>query len=293
LNAANSAASVALAAFDNATALTSQIEPFLPTEGTGVVDGQFDRLLKQGSLPNAGIPLMIGNVENEGNYFVPAIPGLQNPVNFSLPLFESLVKFGFPNDTATAILQNYDSLFAINTMDVDGLRDALGQLVTLTNWQCPLQQLLGIAQNQSTFSSLYSYRFDRAYPFSSNLPSSCLPGNPSGVDHTCHAEDVPSVFGTLNVIGRNLNSTDLGYLQYVVDSWSSFIRQRNPSPDVAYLMARGRGYEQTLAYTQQVPFEVFPSIHHFDAPPNNTGLVYPQQCDVLAKAGFLYDGING
>lgn len=45
---------------------TSAVEPFLPVIGTGVVDGLFVDLIRDGNLPSAGKPLLIGNVQDEG-----------------------------------------------------------------------------------------------------------------------------------------------------------------------------------------------------------------------------------
>lgn len=53
-------------AYSQAPLLISAVEPWLPTFGTGVIDGVFNQLLSNGNLPSAGIPLMIGNMQNEG-----------------------------------------------------------------------------------------------------------------------------------------------------------------------------------------------------------------------------------
>ena len=45
---------------------TSAMEPLLPVIGTGVIDGFAPDLIQAGSLPSAGIPLMIGNLRDEG-----------------------------------------------------------------------------------------------------------------------------------------------------------------------------------------------------------------------------------
>jgi hypothetical protein len=57
---------VAQVAFSQAGALVSQVEPFLPVVGTGVVDGLTDQLIKNGRLPGAGKPFLVGNMRDEG-----------------------------------------------------------------------------------------------------------------------------------------------------------------------------------------------------------------------------------
>lgn len=52
--------------YSQAPLLIAAVEPWLPTVGTGVIDGLFNRLVQSGSLPSAGISLMIGNMQDEG-----------------------------------------------------------------------------------------------------------------------------------------------------------------------------------------------------------------------------------
>ena len=271
--------------YDNATSLTSAVEPFIPTVGTGVIDGQFKPLLESGKLPSAGIPLMIGNCRDEADLFLAVVPQLANPLPASVPLLDEILAVAFPPKVYAAIVAN-QSVFALNTSDSDALRDDLGNIVTLDTWQCPLQSLLTTASSQKTFSSLYSYRFDYAPVISPYLPAICLPNNQTGIDHVCHSEDVPVVFGLANIAGIPQSAADLQYTRFVMDSWGSFFRSYDPNVAPAYLQARGYNY------TQSVAFDQFPSIFHYALELNSTGLVYTEQCSVLEGAGFLYDMVN-
>jgi hypothetical protein len=115
-----------------------------------------------------------------------------NPVPALPSLLDILLSSSFDNDTAAAI-QAYDTnLFAFNTSNPDALRTLAAELVTLDTWQCPLQQVLNVSNQQSTFSSLYSFRFDRGMSQSQAtiaLPQSCSAESVSGVDRVCHSED--------------------------------------------------------------------------------------------------------
>lgn len=64
-NAITGAAVVAMDAYAQLKQLTSATEPVLPVIGTGVVDGLFVKLIQEGKLPSAGIPLMMGNTRDE------------------------------------------------------------------------------------------------------------------------------------------------------------------------------------------------------------------------------------
>ena len=52
--------------YSQAPTLIAAVEPWLPTIGTGIIDNLFSRLVQNGNLPSAGIPLMIGNMQDEG-----------------------------------------------------------------------------------------------------------------------------------------------------------------------------------------------------------------------------------
>lgn len=60
-------AAEALRLYSNATAVTSAVEPIAPMVDAeaGVINGQFLDLLQNGNLPNAGIPVMMGNTHDE------------------------------------------------------------------------------------------------------------------------------------------------------------------------------------------------------------------------------------
>lgn len=66
LYSAMTTASIAVqTAYAQTGVLVSAVEPFLPVIGTGVVDGLTNVLIRNGQLPSAGKPFLIGNMRDE------------------------------------------------------------------------------------------------------------------------------------------------------------------------------------------------------------------------------------
>lgn len=100
------------------------MEAVLPVVGTGIVDGLWNELLSAGTLPSAGIDLMIGNMEDEGvsadeqssmcgplnclwqTLFVDSVPQLQSPVPYLDPILQAILPAAFDNATINAINSN-------------------------------------------------------------------------------------------------------------------------------------------------------------------------------------------
>ena len=59
-------AAPALRAYSQAPTFVASLGPWYPTAGTGIIDGLATSLIAEGSLPSAGIPFMIGTVQDEG-----------------------------------------------------------------------------------------------------------------------------------------------------------------------------------------------------------------------------------
>lgn len=88
------------------------VEPYLPVVGTGVVDGLFVNLVRNGTLPSRGIPLMIGNTQNEGVLFVDSVPALASPLPFSNSTLNFILPNGFDPSTVAAIQSNLSAVSA-------------------------------------------------------------------------------------------------------------------------------------------------------------------------------------
>ncbi|OKP05002.1 Para-nitrobenzyl esterase [Penicillium subrubescens] len=100
------------------------------------------------------------------------------------------------------------------------------------------------------FPEVFFYEFNRTYPvpeWSPNPPlcqapvSSDYPnGDPRREYFKCHSGELYYVFG--NVVRQGLplrDEFDLPFQQFVLDSWASFARSFNPTPDTKYTKARG------------------------------------------------------
>ncbi|KAL4898344.1 Alpha/Beta hydrolase protein [Aspergillus ambiguus] len=106
------------------------------------------------------------------------------------------------------------------------------------------------------FPDVYFYEFNRSYQmagYSPNPPLCEAPrtaelpaGDPSKEYFKCHSGELFYVFGNLRRQGLALRDEfDLPFSQFVLDSWASFARTGNPSPDEELLAARG--YSNTKA----------------------------------------------
>ncbi|KII88136.1 hypothetical protein PLICRDRAFT_53990 [Plicaturopsis crispa FD-325 SS-3] len=299
VSAASNASAQANAVFDPSSTILESSEPFRPVVGgaaSGVVDDQLAYELGNSTLPGR-VPLLIGTVRDEATMFVENPKRIVVPQSNSTELYEEYITKALGNQTAELVINS--GLFPMNTSDPNGVANGLSQILTLQQYECPIQEFITAAHNASTFPKVYAYRFDKGVAATSAWPDACRsPDNISGVQRICHAMDLTEVFGTSNIVGNPFGDLNvLTYNQYVSDTWISFIREYDPNPSADYLNARGRSYETTLAYVAQTPLQPFdPSsaqaIHHFDAPPSSSGLEAADQCALFAKAGSLVDHID-
>lgn len=106
------------------------------------------------------------------------------------------------------------------------------------------------ASRTHIFPDIYYYEFNRSYQmpgWSPNAPVCNAPitdefpnGDPSQEYFKCHSGELFYVFGSFRRQGLPFRDEfDLPYGQYVLDSWASFARVARPTPDLAFLKARG------------------------------------------------------
>ncbi|TKA53944.1 hypothetical protein B0A55_12750, partial [Friedmanniomyces simplex] len=103
-----------------------------------------------------------------------------------------------------------------------------------------------------TLPEIYYYQFNRSYqiPYWPPPPNKALcnappdaahpGGNPDSEYFKCHSGDLTTIFGTWrrwSLPERDENDTP--FTQFIIDSWSSWVRTWNPNPDPAYLQVRG------------------------------------------------------
>lgn len=65
-------------------------------------------------------------------------------------------------------------------------------------------------------------------------------GDPSAEYFKCHAGDLANTFGNIARVGFPFrDENDVPFMQLITDYWTSFARNLDPNPDMAYLEVRG------------------------------------------------------
>jgi carboxylesterase type B len=209
-----------------------------------VVDGTY---LTAPHLPlNAGprlpINLMMGLTRDDGAPFL-SFPSTTNPTAY-------LASAGFSVPPP--------ALFPVNPTTGNATLDlytAASRLATDGIFRCAANQATAHAALASgRLDKLWYYEFDRTYqtkgwpgtnvcdpPVTASRPH----GDPQGAYLRCHSGELYYVFGNLHRQGLPMrDGGDLGFEQFVLDSFVAFMRGGDPNPDGGWL--RARGYEGTL-----------------------------------------------
>lgn len=124
------------------------------------------------------------------------------------------------------------------------------RVATDAMFRCLGQSTAVVGSENGVFPMLYAYEFDRAYQISEwspNPPTCDAPvtdahphGDTSKPYFKCHSGELYYVFGTLIRQGRHpRDQDDVPFSQYIVDTWSSFARTKDPNLNAAFLHARG------------------------------------------------------
>lgn len=263
--------------------------------GLPVVDGTFltsDSLpLKAGS-SKLNIPILAGIMRDDGAGVI-TYPTSTN-------LSAVLTSQAFPTDVvlnSSAFPVPYD---ALTTQSVFNLTSRLS---TDIQFRCLGQSTAYVAAKNSIFEKYYAYEFDRAYQiaWSPNPPACEAPitpahpfGDPNGQYYKCHSGDLFLVFGTTTSQGRvPRDEDDIPFSQFIVDSWSAFARTGNPTPDAAFLNARG--FTNTSMYVAKggkwdpVGGGNTTPVRILDANVRNEGWREVEQCDVLGQGLEYFD----
>ena len=170
-------------------------------------------------------------------------------------------------------------------------------------FRCLGQSTTYTAAKNDIFKSVYAYEFDRAYQiaeWSPNPPACEAPitpshpfGDPNAPFYKCHSGELYSVFGTTVRQGRPpRDDVDVPFSQYIVDTWTAFARTGKPTPDAAFLSARGfanttmfveAGGEWTQVGESDKPIRVL------DTRVRNEGWREVEQCEVLGQGLGYFD----
>jgi carboxylesterase type B len=214
-----------------------------------VVDGSFlptsSLPLSPGS-PSIPIPILAGITHSDGAPFI------------SYPTTTNLTSILEAERFPIAPILAAPSVFPIpyNAPTTQSLFNLTARISTDAQFRCLAQSTAHIAAQNSIFEKVYAYEFDRSYQiaWSPNPPTCEAPvtpdrpfGDPRAPYYQCHSGDLMLVFGTVVSEGRvPRDEDDVPFSQFVLDTWAAFARTGNPTPDAAFLAARG--FVNTTAY---------------------------------------------
>lgn len=226
-----------------------QLDPFILANVTTparflVVDGTYlvhDELELTGQGPAAKVPVMLGFMRDDGAAFVNVYPLPNETVSDSLQANGFNLSDISPLSTFPEPASSNETLNVFNTTAL---------ITTDSEFRCLDEATAYSAVKHYVFSSVYFYEFNRSYQlsgYSPNYPVCEAPltadypyGDPSAEYFKCHSGELYYVFGNILFNGLPLrDENDVPFSQFVVDTWSAFARSGNPTPDVAYLEARG------------------------------------------------------
>ncbi|KAF4571495.1 type-B carboxylesterase/lipase family protein [Pleurotus pulmonarius] len=224
-----------------------------------VVDGTFltsDGLQLSGKAPGvSNVPTMWGWMAFDGAPFIGFPKDGQT-------LTQALTSLFVTNETVAEEIAQSSNLFPIpstanHTLDIFNITS---RITTDLEFRCLDQATVFAAVRNDVFKSVHMYQFDRSYQtpgFSPNPPTCEAPitashpfGDPSLPYLQCHSGELYYVFGTLGQFPLPFrDDDDLGFNQFILDSWASFARTFDPNPSESFLQARG--FEGTLLRVRQ------------------------------------------
>jgi hypothetical protein len=221
----------------------------------------------------------------------------------STNISEVLTSQGFP---AAAILDSTAFPIPSNVNSTLALFNLTSRLTTDAQFRCLSQSTSSAAAKNSVFKKVYAYEFDRAYQlerYSPNPPACEAPvtpdhpfGDPTAPFYKCHSGELYAVFGTTVRQGRPIrDQDDVPFSQYIVDTWSAFARTGDPTPDSAYLSARG--FTNTTTYvaaagTWNPVGKTDTPIRVLDVLPRNERWRELEQCEILGQPLTYYEALQ-
>ncbi|KAL4911828.1 Alpha/Beta hydrolase protein [Aspergillus aurantiobrunneus] len=273
------------------------IEPILPMvddSGSGVIDDQFHTLLATNRLPNH-VPTMFSTVSDEADFFIsqfiPDLGSAQVGLN-------TLLGITFPPGLAASLVNS--TAFPTNLTQPDSVRITGADVLTHSEWTCPLSYLLRNG-GAASFPTLYSVEITDGHAQDHASPDICHPNHIYNA--TCHANDILPAWGTLNSktvdVDPYYGATDLLHSQLLNDVFGAFFRTYDPNPDVEMLRLRGPAYAATYEVfgnrgyriTQHDPEE--DSLWSLGMPPSraeNPGLT--NKCAAFEDYGFTFENVR-
>jgi carboxylesterase type B len=207
-----------------------------------VVDGEYlqsSELDLKDPQSTARVPLMLGTTRDDGAAMI-GYPTAEQTIQ------QFLNVSGLPSTVAPS------QVFPVPSGSNQTLNvfNTTARVATDGMFRCVDQATAYAGYNNKIFPEIFFYEFNRTYQmpgWSPNPPLCQAPvtkdypyGDPSQEYFKCHSGELYYVFG--NLLRQSLpfrDEFDLPFQQFVLDSWASFARTFNPTPDVKYTKARG------------------------------------------------------
>ncbi|KAK0818597.1 hypothetical protein LTR75_002510 [Friedmanniomyces endolithicus] len=225
----NASALVGLAAVANNVVVdgTYVVTPAITFNGTGHVNK---------------VPLLMGTMRDEGG----SLDTVVQTTNLSLSLAKNLLP--------VAPVVDNPSVFPLPgsgnvTLDIYNVTTRVS---TDASFYCLDVATAYAVAKTHTLPEMYYYQFNRSYqiPYWPPPPNKALcnappdaahpGGNPDAEYFKCHSGDLTTIFGTWRRWGLpERDENDTPFTQFIIDSWSSWVRTWNPNPDPALLKVRG------------------------------------------------------
>ncbi|KAJ5897507.1 Carboxylesterase type B [Penicillium tannophilum] len=207
-----------------------------------VVDGEY-LLAPELGLTNpkttANVPLLLGTTRDDGAAFI-AYPSDN----------ETIQEFLNASDLPSNVVPSPVFPIPSGTNHTLDIFNTSARICTDGVFRCIDQATAYAGLKNHIFPSIFFYEFNRTYQmpgWSPNPPLCQAPitpefpyGDPSMEYFKCHSGELYYVFGNILRVGLPLRDDfDLPFEQYVLDSWASFARSADPTPDLRFLEARG------------------------------------------------------
>lgn len=207
-----------------------------------VVDGEYiqaPELDLTNPKTTANVPLLLGTTRDDGAAFI-AYPSDN----------ETIQEFLNASDLPSNVVPSPIFPIPSGTNHTLEIFNTSARICTDGVFRCIDQATAYAGLKNHIFPSIFFYEFNRTYQmpgWSPNPPLCQAPitpefpyGDPSMEYFKCHSGELYYVFGNILRVGLPLRDDfDLPFEQYVLDSWASFARSADPTPDLRFLKARG------------------------------------------------------
>lgn len=220
--------------------VNAQQAAFMVQDGSYITKPQ---LVLNGTAPVARVPLIMGTMQGDSVFFIPPAP--DKPTNLS----SALEGFSWSNSVV-----NHPNTFPVLnvTANSTNLYNVTVNAANDAMFRCVGQATAVSSSKHELLTNVWYYEMERSYIDYPSRPACNAPvnssfpfGNPESQIYDCHTGDTIYTFGNVGFAEKpDRDGHDILFAQLMADSWSSFVRDHDPNPDINYLQARG--YNDTI-----------------------------------------------